>query len=84
MDATAYILVALGTCAALGALLLALTSLHASRLTEALFDSLECALAERRQRRLEYRSDDATRLKEEVRGQRSEVGETFPTLAVWH
>ncbi|HEV2763767.1 MAG TPA: hypothetical protein VGV38_12370 [Pyrinomonadaceae bacterium] len=81
MDANAYILIALAAGAALGALTLALTSLHASRLVEALFDSLECALAERRQRRLEFRSDDRSRREAEVGGQSTEVVETLPALA---
>ena len=61
MNITTSIVIALAAGAAVGALFVALFNLQASRLTESLFDALECALAERRQRRLEYRADDHPR-----------------------
>ena len=61
MNITTFIFIALAAGAAVGALFVALFNLQASRLTETLFDALECALAERRQRRLEYRADEAPR-----------------------
>ncbi|HYO63326.1 MAG TPA: hypothetical protein VER08_06690 [Pyrinomonadaceae bacterium] len=59
MDTTTYIFAALAAAFAFGALFVRLFNLQASRLTEALFDALECALAARRERRAEMRSDDA-------------------------
>jgi len=81
MDTSAYILITLAALAAAGAFVLALFSLQASRLTEALFDAAECALAARRQRRAEMRPQ-ATRRADGPRAVEAPARTSLPALSL--